>query len=124
MFFVLSPALALEGLSVVGEAGKSVINENRAASVRDMKVGDQWHRHGGRKSAELRPKEYGYQYDTECCDSEARLAAIAILVASHAIGPQVPAARRLSALARPSWGIHASSQPKVAMAPQVPAITQ
>ena len=66
MFFVFSPAFALEGLSVVGEASKSVIKENRAASVRDMKVGDPRHRHGGRTSAELRPKKYRYEYSTEC----------------------------------------------------------
>ena len=56
MFLVLSPAFALEGLSGVGEAGKSVTKEYRAASVRAMKVGDPQHRPGGDRQRSCGPK--------------------------------------------------------------------
>ena len=87
MLFVFSPAFALEGLSVVGEAGKSVINENRAASVRDMKVGDPRHRHGGAIVSGAAPKEVRIRIQYRVPQVKPRLAAIAILGASHAIGP-------------------------------------
>ena len=41
MLFVFSPAFALDGLSQFGASGSAVMYEYRAASVRDMQVGDQ-----------------------------------------------------------------------------------